>query len=378
MTYVGERVKTVLVAMSTLFLRKRSKLKSKTLLCLVILASLVIAMVPFAYAGPTTFYFDPASITGPPPGVGETFTVTIRVDEVPDLYWWVMDISWDPTIFDLVKVDEGGAIPHCYLFAEMIEDGFIDNLLCMNVYMEEVSVPPNPNDLVHLTFLVEDFTFGTEISMPWAVWINLGGDEKTPALAPLHFELLPPVHDVAITDVTSWKTIVGQIFSCQVNVTVANEGDFTETFDVTLYADTIVIGTETVNDLPNGTSTVLTFMWDATGFAKGSYTITAEADQVPGETDLDDNMCEDGTVIVAMPCDIAGSTTTPPAPPDGEVDYKDVFWLLKAYGSDPSKPNWDPNLDFAGSTTTPPAPPDGEVDYKDVYWMLKYYGKTDP
>jgi len=119
-------------------------------------------------------------------------------------------------------------------------------------------------------------------------------------------------------------------------------------------------------------------MWDATGFAKGSYTITAEAEQVPGETDLDDNTFEDGTVIVAMPCDIADSTTPPAPPPDGKVNYKDLYWMLKAYGSDPTKPNWDPNLDFAGSTTTPLAPPDGKVDYKDLYWMLKYYGKTDP
>jgi len=186
------------------------------------------------------------------------------------------------------------------------------------------------------------------------------------------------VHDVAVINVVPWKTVVGQIFSCRINVTVANEGGFTETFDVTLYANTIVIGTETVYDLLLGTSTILIFMWDATGFAKGSYTITAEAEQVPGETDLDDNTFEDGAVMVAMPCDIADSTTPPAPPPDGKVNYKDLFWLLKAYGSDPTKPNWDPNLDFAGSTTTPPAPPDNKVNYKDLYWMLTYYGKTDP
>jgi hypothetical protein len=44
------------------------------------------------------------------------------------------------------------------------------------------------------------------------------------------------IHDVAITNVTPSKTVVGQGYSMNVNVTVANQGDFTETFNVTLYA----------------------------------------------------------------------------------------------------------------------------------------------
>jgi hypothetical protein len=90
-----------------------------------------------------------------------------------------------------------------------------------------------------------------------------------------------------------------------------------------------------------------------------------------------DNTYIDKWSIVAMPCDITGSTTTPPSPPDGTVNYKDVYWLLKAYGSDPSKPKWNPNCDVAGSTTTPPAPPDNKINYIDIYWLLKYYGKTE-
>jgi len=43
-------------------------------------------------------------------------------------------------------------------------------------------------------------------------------------------------HDVAITGVEPSKTVVGQGYNMNVNVTVANQGDYTETFDVTLYA----------------------------------------------------------------------------------------------------------------------------------------------
>ena len=41
------------------------------------------------------------------------------------------------------------------------------------------------------------------------------------------------VHDVAVTNVAPSKTVVGQGFSATINVTVANQGDYTETFNVT-------------------------------------------------------------------------------------------------------------------------------------------------
>jgi outer membrane protein assembly factor BamB len=45
------------------------------------------------------------------------------------------------------------------------------------------------------------------------------------------------VHDVAVTNVASSKTVVGQGFSAFINVTVANQGGYTETFNVTAYCN---------------------------------------------------------------------------------------------------------------------------------------------
>jgi hypothetical protein len=154
------------------------------------------AMIPFAYASPTKFYFDPASITGPPPGIGETFVVTIRVDSVPDLFMWVMDISWDPAIFDLVGLPvEGQAIKTSgstvFSYAS-IADGFIDDLTCGSMFGAQVSVPPNPTDLASLTFQVQAATTGTYITIPWAIWLNFDGVETTPDLESFYYELPPP------------------------------------------------------------------------------------------------------------------------------------------------------------------------------------------
>jgi len=73
--------------------------------------------------------------------------------------------------------------------------------------------------------------------------------------------------------------------------------------------------------------------------------------------------------IQRPPADIAGSTTTPPAPPDNKVNYVEVFWLLKAYRSQEGDPNYYPIVDINI---------DKKVDDKDLYIILANYGKIDP
>jgi len=176
------------------------KMKGKNLLCLAIFEMLVIglmplALLPTAKASPTKFYFDPAQKIGEPP-VGGTFTVTIRVDAVPNLYMWVMDIQWDPAIFDLVGDPvEGNAIKAsgATLFIPgVITDGYIEGMLCGSLFGEQVSVPPNPTDLASITFKVKSYTFGTYIRILNAKWLDVNGVQYQPDVEDFYFELTPP------------------------------------------------------------------------------------------------------------------------------------------------------------------------------------------
>jgi len=110
-----------------------------------------------------------------------------------------------------------------------------------------------------------------------------------------------PVRDVAVVGVTPSITQVniGQVVN--ITVTVRNEGTLTEDFEVTLYYDDTVIGTQTVTGLGSGAEATLKFSWDTTDVAEGEYTINAEASMVPGETDITDNTYVDGTVTVKSP-----------------------------------------------------------------------------
>jgi hypothetical protein len=105
---------------------------------------------------------------------------------------------------------------------------------------------------------------------------------------------------VAVTGVTTQKTVVDQGYPLPINVTVENRGDYQETFNVTAYANTTLIQTQPVFNLAPGNETTLTFTWNTTGVSLGNYTIKAEVSAVPGETYATDNVKIDGMVNVVL------------------------------------------------------------------------------
>jgi parallel beta-helix repeat protein len=160
-------------------------------------------------------------------------------------------------------------------------------------------------------------------------------------------------HDIGITGIAASKTVVGQGFNLDINITIFNYGDNTETFNVTVYCNetTITLPNEenhTTVTLASGNSTTITFTWNTTGFAKGNYTIKAYAWPVPGENDISDNTLVDGWIIVSIPGDIDGSF---------RVDIGDLALLGNAWFSTPGSPNWNPNADINDS---------GRVDVGDL------------
>jgi hypothetical protein len=169
---------------------------------------------------------------------------------------------------------------------------------------------------------------------------------------------IPPIHDIAATNVKHFKSVVGQNYTTKIDLTVENQGDFTEAFNVTLYVNTTEIETKHVT-LTNGASTTLTFTWNTTGFAKGNYTLWAYAWPVQGETDTDDNTFVDGWVVVAMLGDINA---------DGIVDIFDCVRIALAFGAKPSDPNWDPNSDITN---------DNIIDIFDLVIIAIHFGETD-
>jgi len=107
-------------------------------------------------------------------------------------------------------------------------------------------------------------------------------------------------HNIAVTNVVPSPTEVTVGENVTISVTVKNKGNFSETFDVTIYYDSTAIANQTNVTLASGNSSTLTFKWDTTGVSEGTYTISAKVPPVVGERKADkaDNTYADGTVRV--------------------------------------------------------------------------------
>jgi len=165
--------------------------------------------------------------------------------------------------------------------------------------------------------------------------------------------------DIAVTNIASFKAVVGQGYSLKINVNVTNEGGFTETFNVTVYANTTVAATQIVT-LSSRNSRTITFTWNTTGFAKGNYTIWAYTEPVLGETDEADNTFVDGLIKVSCVGDLNGDYVT---------DGQDYQLVKRAVPSSPGGPRWNPNADLND---------DGIVDGQDFQTVKNNIGQSGP
>jgi len=122
---------------------------------------------------------------------------------------------------------------------------------------------------------------------------------------------------------------------------VINYGEQTETFNISLEANSTKILTQTIT-LTIRNSTIILFVWNTTRVARGNYSITVIADALQGETDTTDNsLTLEGSVFVTAPGDIAG----PAGHPDGIVDMTDVTALVVIFNVRVGGSSWNPDMD---------------------------------
>lgn len=167
-------------------------------------------------------------------------------------------------------------------------------------------------------------------------------------------------HDVAVVGVVPSRVVIGEGNTLTINVTVANLGKYSEITMISVYANSTLLEDPYQVFIAIGHTESFDFPWNTSGFTKASYTISAVAAPVLGETDgaRANNTYNDGEVTVTIVGDVQG---------DMEVDALDVFSLGRAYLSDPSKPNWNLYCDFNE---------DNKVDLSDLQLQSQNFGGT--
>jgi hypothetical protein len=169
------------------------------------------------------------------------------------------------------------------------------------------------------------------------------------------------VHDVAVTSIVPERTIIFRGDTTKINVTILDNGNFSETVNVTLYYNLTtnkIVGTQTVTLSPAESET-LSFIWNTSGVAYSpKYTLTAVATIPTGDFTPADNTFSIGHVKVTILGDVNG---------DGTVNILDVVMASRIYMSRRGSPNYNPVCDPRG---------DGVIDIMDIVSIIRYYGIT--
>lgn len=181
------------------------------------------------------------------------------------------------------------------------------------------------------------------------------------------------LHDVAVIDIVISPGISAFPFmNISLNVQVENQGTSVETFNVTAYVGNFTLQTSSVIDLPSGSNVTIIFDWeiypdrlqifpppwnDPMQLMGKNLALSAEAEVVPGETDVSDNVYLDGIVNI--------SWNAPDVDGNGKIDMKDVGSVARAFGSTPGKPGWNPLVDFNS---------DEKIDMRDVGTSARLFG----
>ena len=98
------------------------------------------------------------------------------------------------------------------------------------------------------------------------------------------------IHDVAVTlvDLSSAKIKAGE--KVNITVVVRNMGDTIESFNVTAYCNQEIVDIKRIDNLAPNEEVTLVFVWDTAHYQPGKYKIRVEADKIPDEFDITNNI----------------------------------------------------------------------------------------
>ncbi|MEM4703855.1 MAG: hypothetical protein QXJ02_02150 [Candidatus Bathyarchaeia archaeon] len=240
-------------------------------------------------------------------------------------------------------------------------------------------MPPEPPYIMHndAAFVSQDIYDVVPVTPPWPPCP--GGNWFMPNFAswrpaPPYFAVIEAavvtsplgVHDINVTSVKTCKDgctplpVVGKGYTAHINITVLNEGDFTETFTLDTYAGGILINSTVISNLAPKTATTFAFVWNTAPIPYGTYTISSYAHPVSGETDLSDNNCTGTSIRVVVPGNVDSN---------GIVNMLDLYRVALVFGKTIGMPGYDPNADIDDNHM---------INMLDLYITALNFGKIDP
>lgn len=348
-----------------------------SLLVIALLATMPNASRPVSASSTMLRFVSDVNQLGPGNVIGQTFKVAAVVENVANLYGLNVMVKWNIDYFRLlsylvtipVEKYPTRIPPSPYpgiLHGDMMSPPpavAVNETTASIGYMSIVPTPFSGDGTIAVfTFKVVDQPlfpqnasfnisfFTTELADDMGMPIPL---ETADLQIPL-YGIVP--FNIKVTNVVPYTRVFPYNAHLLINVTVTNEGDYAETFNLTLYANDSG-GTATVIMTADSAANITCEVW---GFIPGTYILRAYVQPAKGETNENDNTFEDGTIRAIVIGDVDG---------DGKVDILDVVLITRIYGCREGDPSFDPRSDLDA---------DGAITILDVVTCTGHYGERYP
>ena len=304
-------------------------------LCTVLLVFLITSILsvlvyPAQSIATTTVSVVPSTVTA---SMGQNFNINVNISSVSDLYGWEFKLGWNSTLLDAVNVTEGTFLKNSSetFFVPKINNT-VGYMLVDCTLLGNVDGVSGNGTLAVVEFYVEGI--GESVLDLFNTTLINSREQTITHQSTDGYGYFTFAHDVAVINIIASQTIVLPGQSIEINVTVENQGGYTESFNVTVCYNLEVIETQLVSLDPEE-YTVLTFTWDTTGVDKGDYTISAEATVVAGETDTTDNtkVVESMITVLSQGHDVAIKGVTPSKTVTGQGFSLFIHVIAKNYGT---------------------------------------------
>jgi hypothetical protein len=334
---------------------EKEKIAVATIFIIAVLSAIIIAF-PNKGVGETLqgarIYVDPPTVTEEARQPPFTFQVYMAVYNVSNMVYCEFNMSYTPGIFvvnQIFKLKVQGQYPSLYTDVDDLK-GYVYARL---TYSQPITLAGETAKLLEVEFTAENYGF-TALDLHDVLIKDKDGKAVSCDVGDGYVSIIK--HDIAVTgcSASTNATYVGRLVD--VNVIVENEGNVAENVTVKVYADNQLIATLSASLGPNEMVT-LTATWNTSSWAPSltPRRLKAEAEAVPYEVSLENNVFTDGNVTLKIAGDVNG---------DGAVDIKDLELWDAAYGSKPGDPNWNPQADING---------DNIVDKEDGILIIQNY-----
>jgi len=296
---------------------------------------------------------NPVEIRDPSLIPGQEFSINITIDDVEDLKNCTFKLVYNPDILletTVIIPRILGQIP----IKKVVIDDFEGTILVNIAFTNPITVYEK-TVITIVTFEVQ--ALGVS---PLNLTETQLKNSKNQAITHEFYNgiFIGLIRDVAVIQVVADKLIVYQGWLVHINVSVANYGNLTETFELELYCNTTFIDKRTVTLLEPGENLTVTFNLDTATLSCGkSYIITAKIPAVPYEINISNNALEGDTIKIKLMGDING---------DNMVNMADITIILNAYGSFPGHPRWNSDADLFQ---------DNKIDISDLILIIDNFGK---